>query len=493
MTVSSLHVPGMEDTYTTCHHQLRDLIASSMFDRSHTLEDIRALCIAAFWLPDLSWKLSGHCVRMATELNLHQAFFKAFHTSSSSSSRHQSAEERENLLERARLWYLLYVLDHHFSIAYGRPPVTTEIQAIRDTELFLQTSECTMSDRRVISQVALFRILSRAYDAFGLEAGRVLGDDDETLIVHARFLDDFNKYRNTFRPLLHVDEYIGVYSVVGLDLHYHFNSMLLNSLALRGRAMASIASLPHRLRPLAFHAIESAHRILEIVLGEPDLARALAGVPLYLHAMIAFAVVFLIKMSPIWHLIGVTVNTQARTRPLVQGIIATMRSCKAGANHILYKMAAGFERLLLRRGDMGAARFDNDMNPTTIDPRTDTAMALASLARPVSTASPAHSQSFNQGHGQSQSHSHYRGNGMADLAQSHSHSHPMTMGLGPDSHNQHQQSFDPYGPGADWQVDDDMLWSLVGTEYDLLANAGDTTADMSGLYTFHDTPYLSKT
>ncbi|KAI1621017.1 hypothetical protein EDD37DRAFT_142069 [Exophiala viscosa] len=453
MAVSSLHIPGMEDIYHKCHRQLRDLIASSMFDRSHTLEDIRALCIAAFWLPDLSWKLSGHCVRMATELNLHQAFFKAFHSPT-------PPDDREATLERARLWYLLYVLDHHFSIAYGRPPVTTEMQAIRETDLFLQTNECTMSDRRVISQVALFRILSRAYDAFGLEAGRVLGDDDETLIIHARFLDDLARYREHFRSLLPLDEYVGGYSVIGLDLHYHFKSMLLNSLALRGRSMTSISSLPHRLRPLAFRAIESAHQILEIVLGEPDLRRALAGVPLYLHAMIAFAVVFLIKMSAIWDLIGVTVDAHARTKPLVDGIIAAMRECKAGANHILYKMATGFERLMERNG-----RPEHHQQQQQ-DPLNGPHAGLAALA------SVANGQ-------------HHRSSTSMDFVSDNA----------PQPQQQQQQhingnTFDPaYGmpstiatTSSDWQLDDDMLWSMVGTEYDLLASAPDTDVNF---YAFH--------
>ncbi|KAK4944127.1 hypothetical protein LTR10_016460 [Elasticomyces elasticus] len=454
MAVSSLHIPGMEDIYHKCHRQLRDLIASSMFDRSHTLEDIRALCIAAFWLPDLSWKLSGHCVRMATELNLHQAFFKAFHSPT-------LPEDREATLERARLWYLLYVLDHHFSIAYGRPPVTTEMQAIRETDLFLQTNECTMSDRRVISQVALFRILSRAYDAFGLEAGRALGDDDETLIIHARFLDDLGRYREAFRSLLPLDEYVGGYSVIGLDLHYHFNSMLLNSLALRGRSMTSISSLPHRLRPLAYRAIESAHHILEIVLGEPDLRRALAGVPLYLHAMIAFAVVFLIKMSAIWDLIGVTVDAHSRTKPLVDGIIAAMRECKAGANHILYKMATGFERLMERNG-----RPDSAVPAARQQQQDDLNGPHAGLAALASVAN-----------GQ-----HHRSSASMDFVSD----------TAPPPPQQHinGSAFDPsYGmpstiatTSTDWQLDDDMLWNMVGTEYDLLASAPDTDANF---YAFH--------
>ncbi|KAJ9630147.1 hypothetical protein H2204_008652 [Knufia peltigerae] len=479
MAVSSLHIPGMEDIHNRSHRALRDLIASSMFDRSHTLEDVRALCIAAFWLPDLSWKLSGHCVRMATELNLHQAFFKVFHSPS-------PPEDREATLERARLWYLLYVLDHHFSIAYGRPPVTTEMQAIRETDVLLSSPECTLSDRRVISQVALFRILSRAYDAFGLEAGRSLGDDDETLIIHARFLDDLGRYREHFRALLPMDEFVGGYSVIGLDLHYHFCSMLLNSLALRGRSMTSIGGLPHRLRPLAFHAIESAHQILEIVLGEPDLRRALVGVPLYLHAMIAFAVVFLIKMSAVWDVIGVSTDAHARTKPLIRGTIATLRECKAGNNHILYKMATGFQRLMERNPNDNSLGGGSTTTTTTTNKNLDLNRTssfeaatqhhhLSNQEFPDSLAALAavangHASRPSIEFGSTATHltptSHHqdlnRNNGAFDTQQPQPQPQPPSYGL-PSSH-----------VGSDWQLDDDMLWNTVGTEYDLLANAPDT-------------------
>lgn len=209
MTVSSLHIPGKEKIYLACHRQLCDLITLSMFDRFHTLDDIRALCVAAFWIPDLSWKLSGHCIRIATELNLHQAFFKAFY------SQKQSFEERQNAFERARLWYLLYVLDHHFSIAYGRPPVIAEWQAIKETDILLNAPECTTSDRRVISQVTLFIILSKAYNVFGLEAERLLDGDEMTLLTHRGFMEDVERWRIRFRNFLKIDAHVGDYPAIG--------------------------------------------------------------------------------------------------------------------------------------------------------------------------------------------------------------------------------------------------------------------------------------
>jgi hypothetical protein len=76
-TVASLHLPQHHHLFPKCCAEFLNLVSSSMFDRRHRLDDVRALCIGAFWLADFSWKLSGHAVRIATELGIHQSFRKA--------------------------------------------------------------------------------------------------------------------------------------------------------------------------------------------------------------------------------------------------------------------------------------------------------------------------------------------------------------------------------------------------------------------------------
>jgi hypothetical protein len=96
LAVSALHLPNKEKTFDTCYTEFAKLASESMLDRHHTLDDLRALCIGAFWLADVSWKLSGYAVRIATERNLHQSYRKAM----------QGSMEH---IEQVRLWYLLYV------------------------------------------------------------------------------------------------------------------------------------------------------------------------------------------------------------------------------------------------------------------------------------------------------------------------------------------------------------------------------------------------
>ena len=96
LAVTALHMPTKERTFDTCYTEFAKLASESMLGHHHTMDDIRALCIGAFWLADVSWKLSGYAVRIATERNLHQFYRKAV----------QGSPEH---IEQARLWYLLYV------------------------------------------------------------------------------------------------------------------------------------------------------------------------------------------------------------------------------------------------------------------------------------------------------------------------------------------------------------------------------------------------
>lgn len=72
LTVTSLQVHDGAQALDILYPIFLELTSQSVFARYHNLDDIRRLCIGAFWLSDVSWKLSGLAVHIATELNLHQ-------------------------------------------------------------------------------------------------------------------------------------------------------------------------------------------------------------------------------------------------------------------------------------------------------------------------------------------------------------------------------------------------------------------------------------
>ena len=165
LTIASLHVAGDEELFDRCCSNLTTLVAKTMISAHHTLDSVRALIIGAFWLYEWSWKLSGLAVRIATELELHHAY-------------QQLRRGNADAFEKAQLWYLLYVCDHHFSIAYGRPPMIYTTPAIREHESILTLPQAGPKDYRIISQVAIFQCLNDAYDTFGVETPAPLQESD---------------------------------------------------------------------------------------------------------------------------------------------------------------------------------------------------------------------------------------------------------------------------------------------------------------------------
>lgn len=59
--VGALHSSSTELRllYRPCYQRLRDLASTLALGQTTNLDDIRALCIGAFWLQDLSWSLSS--------------------------------------------------------------------------------------------------------------------------------------------------------------------------------------------------------------------------------------------------------------------------------------------------------------------------------------------------------------------------------------------------------------------------------------------------
>lgn len=338
--VTALHIPGKERLHETCRGRLISLASAVMFDRFHALDDIRGLCIAAMWQPDLSWKLSGLGMRMATELNLQHALYEAFNAPENTS---EGAYSQQDCLEKARLWYLLYLLDHQSGVAYGRPPMKSALRPIKDFDILLQSDLCTSSDRALLAQVTGFAVLSKAFDHFGLEPKRTMAGSDESVLNHLRYTDELRAWRDRWTSSMEDQEDL----TRAVILQFHFSDLVLHSIVLRGRPLDKLAELPACLRPLALKAINAAHDILQHFLQETSQhGEEIIGMPFYLHSMVAFAVVFLLKLSSRWNSIGISIDPREQSWPLISSIIRLLRSCQAGKDHMAYKMADGFERML---------------------------------------------------------------------------------------------------------------------------------------------------
>lgn len=56
-TVGALH--AQSSAYGTCYQEFMREYSTRMCSKKHNLDDVRGLCIGAFWLSDMSWALAG--------------------------------------------------------------------------------------------------------------------------------------------------------------------------------------------------------------------------------------------------------------------------------------------------------------------------------------------------------------------------------------------------------------------------------------------------
>ena len=331
-TVGALHAASKD--FELCYKEFVSLCAIQTFSKRSTVDDVRALCIGAFWLSDLSWTLVGTAVRIATELQLHKSIFKAMQG------------DRQHYL-RTRLWYLIYACDHHFSIAYGRPPMTRECEAVRNVRSFLACEHATEDDARLASQVLRWSMCSKIFDKFGVNVDRPLSDEEVThLKVFSASLDEIKaEWVDRFVENVHV----GNYPRKGVTLQYHFAELYLFSHAFRGSRLGKInASSPEvglELENAANSAVLSAESILRAVVSDTEIQSFLDGLPIYFNVMIAFAAVFLLKVSTKFSTF-VKIDVE-EIKSLMTALVSTLRrvSSTMHPKHLLVSITKGIDSL----------------------------------------------------------------------------------------------------------------------------------------------------
>lgn len=188
---------------------------------------------------------------------------------------------------------------------------------------------------------------------------------------------------------------MGAYPYKAVYMHYHFSRLQLYSAALRTyHSSTSSKYMSHERRKRANIAVESAIATLQVVLDERDIQRALVGVPLYLHSMITFAAVFLLKIAAKVCSNGVIPGSQGQknsiasagllvdvgyVRVLVGRIVELMVSCsqRASERHLSHHIARGLRKMLtgLEEWEKRNSRASQTLGPNTPE--------SASLFKPV--------------------------------------------------------------------------------------------------------------
>ncbi|KAF9877112.1 hypothetical protein CkaCkLH20_05378 [Colletotrichum karsti] len=279
---------------------------------------------------------------------------------------------------------------------------------IREHELFLTSPFANALDARILSQVNLMQILTRVYDRFserkvpvlnqiranggslgshretrtgsnqsstmgGLPSGGANGfpydrfnasedrrsnnDPSTAMLAESDFeaLRSFNleidQWRMRWHPLQTQNFCIGSFPPLGIILYSYFAKLQINSLAVRGISLTTSSPdqfLSTERKEFANLAVSAAVSIITFVLEEDDMRRALVGTPLYVHTMIAFASVFLMKVATRWNsVMGLKVEEEYVAR-LLGRMIGVLKSAVTSDRHVLKHIATGLEKMLDR-------------------------------------------------------------------------------------------------------------------------------------------------
>ncbi|KAH8844754.1 hypothetical protein MCOR02_010802 [Pyricularia oryzae] len=386
LTVAAMHDSGSNRLYPICNREFRRLVSGSVFDsvfeRRINRDHLRALCIASYWLSDVSWTLSGMAIRLATEVNLVANYHRVvahgqnqtispgrsgqpnlqrqgqtpdsqvsnINNTNNRTSNHDATNDgmltdsaaaaaAQDAADCMRLWYNLYICDKHLSILYGRPSLVREDFSIQGWEDFLASPVATDDDRRLISQVALHIILTGVHELFGPDNGSAIPLVYSSQIASfSRQLDHWIGYWSTV--LKKHFQAIGEFPAKGALIHYHFAKLYLFSHVFRGLTPGE--PIPAVFRSAATGAVTAATTIVELLLNDPDIGEGLRGMPSYLHAMTAFACVFLLKIA-----------TRRREDGLVEvGLVSDLagrlvgrfREVRVGKWHLVHLMADGLAK-----------------------------------------------------------------------------------------------------------------------------------------------------
>ncbi|KAL4897665.1 hypothetical protein BDV59DRAFT_197941 [Aspergillus ambiguus] len=289
---------------------------------SHNPDDVRGLCIGAFWLHQLSWSLAGTAVRIALEIKLNHSIYKAL-------------DGDRTAYMQTRLYYVVYVCDNHCSVLYGRPPMSRDCDSIKAAMQFLESTNATEDDVRLVTQVKIWSISAAVFDTFGVDVDTPVPANKMTHL--RRFSISLDTWYADWSDRFGPNERVGNYPAKGVGLHFHFAKLYLCSHAFRGAHKSAHAKgFPSpELEEIANTAVLCATAILGVITSDTELQSLLNGLPLCFDTMIAFAVVFLIKVATKYSDI-VTIDKQ-KILWLVDRTVAMLQDTASGMHrqHLL--------------------------------------------------------------------------------------------------------------------------------------------------------------
>lgn len=236
--------------------------------------------------------------------------------------------------------------------------MTRDDESIAHATDLLHTENAVEDDARLVSQVNIWAISSAAYDTFGVDVDLPVRPD--LLPKLRRYIIALDTWRADWSERFAPNVHVGNYPRKGVGLHYFFAKLHLCSHAFRGFSPDSgfhangkhVGSTSHELPPdleeLASSAVLCAKSILRTIVDDPELQAHLNGLPLYFDTMIAFAVVFLLKVATRFH--NAVRISGSEILVLVRDMGSVLRKVAGTLHrlHLLRYVAEGVEKLITK-------------------------------------------------------------------------------------------------------------------------------------------------
>jgi hypothetical protein len=354
--------PSAARLHTYLYNEFIRVSGKQSFVRHQSMDDVRALLIASWWLRDLSWILTASAVRLVTERGMFDSFKRCSDIRAGrewtlnkegrsctpgcaiAPGGADSNKEETLAYEEARLFYLVYIADHQAAIPFGRPPMTRQHAAVRNATSWL--AGCRLAgnhDARLVSHVEMWVVAHDVVDYFGVDVHQRLGRAqvmkqvprlnaliDRWSMQWSSIGEDAEVAHEADMMRLFIDAHAfrsppGVSPLLIQADEDDFSLELGNQVQM----LRPVDILPpsHDLQhaderecriAMGARAVESAHRILRYYQQKPSRA---FGQPIYPQVMLIFACLFLNKLS----------KSYSEDRPLLPGITVerlTLPNCE---------------------------------------------------------------------------------------------------------------------------------------------------------------------
>jgi hypothetical protein len=220
---------------------------------------------------------------------------------------------------------------------------------------YLRSEFATQDDARLASQVEIWSIGTRVFDQLSLDPEAHLPNHLTPQIRRLNIALD--TWRADWQERLLYSEAIGNYPSKGVTLHYHFAKLFLYSHVFRRPPVMNETSsqLEFDLHEFADCAIQSAMSILQTIMMDHEIQSYIQGLPAYFDTMIAFAFVFLLKIT-VKNTLGIKIERQTILKTLESMVtVLTKVTATMHPQHLLTNIASSTSKLLERMSVKGTS------------------------------------------------------------------------------------------------------------------------------------------